>query len=127
MNETEESKKLRERKERYISHALVEIRKVRWLPLGVQSAILLDISLDGFKVEFTYEYYAKVGEKYWITIPLAPLGIYSPSHLTCQTQCLWFDHKKYRIGGIFIKLDRTQNLIVEEIINSLKIKISGGL
>ena len=121
------NEEIESRQERFISHALVEIRKYRWLPFGIHSAVLLDISLQGFKLEFTGEYSAAVGEFYWLNIPLAPLGIYSPTRLSCQTQCRWFDGQRYRVGGVFIDLDKTQRLIIDQIIETLKIKGYGGV
>ena len=111
-----------DRQERFLSHALVEIRKYQWLPFGIHSAILLDISLQGFKIELTSEHQTSVGTFYWLNIPLAPLGIYSPGHLSCQVQCRWFDEKRYRLGGVFTDLDKTQRLIIDQIVETLKIK-----
>jgi hypothetical protein len=53
----------RERESRYASHALVELRRFKILPFGVHSAVLLDVSLGGFKIEFTGEINAKPGER----------------------------------------------------------------
>lgn len=108
------------RQERFVSHALVEVRKFKWLPFGVHSAVLLDISLQGFKLEFTGETISTIGEKYWLNIPLSPLGIFSPSHLICQTECRWFDQNRFRLGGVFVSLDKNQRLIIDQIINSLQ-------
>lgn len=115
------------RQERFISHALVEVRKYKWLPFGIHSGVLLDISLQGFKLEFTGEFSAKPGDIFWLNIPLAPLGIYSPSRLVCQTETRWFDEKKFRIGGVFTELDKTQRLIIDQIIETLQMKGYGGL
>lgn len=110
------------RQERFTSHALVEIRKYRWLPFGLHSAVLLDISLQGFKIEFTGEYHASVGDFYWLNVPLSPLGIYSPPRIICQSQCRWFDDQKYRFGGAFVDLDHTQRLIIDQIVETLKFR-----
>ncbi len=111
-----------QRNKRFTSHALVEVRAYRFLPFLLQSAVLLDISLQGFKIEFTSEFIATVGNKYWLSIPLAPLGIYAPTKLNCQTQCRWFDEQRHRIGGVFLELDKTQRLIIDQIITTLKEK-----
>jgi hypothetical protein len=110
----------KKRLQRFMSHALVEVRRYKWLPFYINSAILLDISLQGFKLEFTGEFNAKIGKNYWITIPLTPLGIYAPTTLSCLTQCRWFDNKRYRIGGQFIGLSRHQTIIVEQVISTLR-------
>lgn len=108
------------RQERFTSHALVEVRRFKSLPFGIQSAVLLDISVQGFKLEFTGEFKALVGKTYWLNIPLPPLGIYSPTRLICYTQCRWFDEKRYRIGGVFLELNPTQRMIINQIVETLK-------
>ena len=108
-----------DRKDRFISHALVEVRKYRWWPFGIHSAVLLDISLQGFKCEFTAPFEASIGDCYWLTIPLPPLGIFAPAKLTCLSECRWFDKNKMRIGGVFVELDKTQRLLIEQVVNTL--------
>ena len=108
------------RQVRFASHALVEIRRFRHLPFGIHSAVLLDISLGGFKFEFTDEVPAKPGQQFWIAIPLAPLGIYAPGRLLVRGECRWFDQKKYRIGGVFMDVSKTDRLILEQVIETLK-------
>lgn len=115
------------RQERYTSHALVEVRRFKLLPMGIQSAVLLDISLQGFKIEFTGEFRAQVGRTYWVSIPLPPLGIYSPSRLICHTQCRWFDDKRFRIGGVFLDLNPTQRMIINQIVETLRLGGAGKI
>ncbi|MGE0171583.1 MAG: PilZ domain-containing protein [Oligoflexales bacterium] len=115
-----DSKKISPRQERIISHALVEVRKYRFLPFSCYSAVLLDISLNGFKLEFTSEVTLSPSRQYWLSIPLSPLGIYAPKKLLCKCECRWFDGKRYRIGGVFLNLTKTQKMIVEQAIESLK-------
>lgn len=104
---------------RITSHALIDVRKYKYLPLACFSAVLLDISLAGFKLEFTGEVQATPGKQYWLNIPLRPLGIYSPRRLLCHIECRWFDEKRFRIGGVFMDLNKTERLIVEQIIETL--------
>ena len=108
------------RPQRFTSHALVEIRRFRWLPVGTQSAVLLDISHEGFKIEFTSEFKAQIGKSYWITIPLAPLGIHSPTRLSCLSQCRWFDDSRFRVGGVFIDLEDSQRALIHKIVDNLR-------
>lgn len=111
-----------QREPRLTSHALVEVRRYRYLPFLAHSAVLLDISLAGFKLEFTGEVKAKPGNQYWLNIPLRPLGIYSPDRLNCKVECRWFDEKRFRIGGVFMSLSKTERLIVEQVLETLKQK-----
>lgn len=108
------------RERRYISHALVEIRKLKLWPFGIKSAVLLDISLSGFKMEYTSEVSSKPGDQFWLNIPLSPLGIFSPAHLMIQGECRWFDNGRYRVGGIFLELSNNDKMIVEQIVDTVK-------
>jgi hypothetical protein len=109
-----------ERQNRYTSHALVELRRFKHLPFGVNSAVLLDISLGGFKCEFTGEARLKPGQSFWLSIPLGPLGISAPSRLLCRGECRWFDDKKFRVGGVFTALGRTDKIVIESVVETLK-------
>lgn len=117
---TDNSASMGNRADRFTSHALVEVRKFRHLPFGIQSAVLLDISLGGFKAEFTGEAILKPGQQFWLAIPLTPLGIFAPSRLLCRGECRWFDTKKFRIGGVFLNLTKTDRHIIEQVIETLR-------
>lgn len=111
-----------DRENRYSSHALVEVRKFKLLPIGIHSAVLLDISLGGFKAEFTGEVIARPGDRFWLGIPLSPLGIYAPKRLLCRGECRWFDTKRYRIGGTFSELDQEDRRVIEQVVEMLSSK-----
>lgn len=108
------------RAKRYVSHALVEIRRFRWLPFFCQSAVLLDISSSGFKLEFTGEVSTAPGAQYWLNIPLGPLGIPVPTRFICRCECRWFDPQRFRIGGTFLNMTSTDIMLIEQIVASLK-------
>ena len=107
------------REERYISHALAELRRFKKLPFFCRSAVLLDISRSGFKIELTGEYQIIPGTQYWLNIPLNPLGIYSPQRLIAKVECKWFDERRYRVGGIFLDLSNFDQLIIEQIVAAI--------
>lgn len=107
------------RADRFTSHALVEVRKFKKLPLFCHSAVLLDLSLSGFKIEFTSEVKAEPGERYWLNIPLGPLGIYAPKKILVQAESRWFDQQRCRIGGVFLELSKREKIILEQIIESI--------
>ncbi len=113
------------RENRYASHALVELRKFKHLPFRVHSAVLLDISLGGFKAEFTGEVKARSGEEFWLSVPLVPLGIFAPTRLFCRGETRWFDEKRFRIGGVFLQLTKTDRHVLEQVIETLRQR--GGL
>jgi hypothetical protein len=89
---------------RFESHALVEVRTSWWNPFSTKSAILIDISADGFKIEFVSALTKiKFGSKVRITIPLAPFGIYSSQAVILSAIVRWFDERNFRCGGVFDK------------------------
>ncbi len=108
------------RPERVISHALVEIRRYRWWPLGVHSAVLLDLSPQGFKAEFTGKVSCKTDETFWMQIPLSPFGIAGPGDVLLKIVIKWFDPTKMRIGGVFEMVEPTQSAFLEKIIEKVK-------
>jgi hypothetical protein len=108
------------RESRYTSHALVELRRFRRLPIGVHSAVLLDISLGGFKVELTGEQSFEPGKQFWLSVPLLPLGIQAPTRLICRGEARWFDAKRYRVGGIFLGLTDSERGVIDQVIETLK-------
>lgn len=108
-----------DRQKRYQSHALVDFKKNRWLPIGIHSGVLLDLSMSGFKMEFTGEVKANSGSTYWISIPLSPLGILAPAKFNAKIKCRWFDQERYRIGGTFSNLSESDKLILQKVIEKL--------
>lgn len=108
------------RPNRFSSHTLVEIRRFKNLPFFVQSAVLLDISLGGFKAEFTGEAKAKKGQIFWISIPLAPIGIYAPSRLIVLGQCRWYDPDRCRLGGVFVEVPKADKIVLEQVIETVQ-------
>jgi hypothetical protein len=118
--QSDSKKKPLDRENRYTSHALVEFRKFKVLPIGIHSAILLDISLGGFKIELTGDKKVRTGENFWLHIPLAPLGIYAPARLMCRGECRWFDGERFRVGGVFTDLSKTDRMIIDQIVETMK-------
>lgn len=120
LSESNEENKTVSRAARYTSHALVELRKWRHLPFSVHSAVLLDLSVGGFKIEFTGDVTVKLGDVFWLIIPLTPLGIAAPEKLCARVECRWFDPKRYRVGGVFSSLDTTEKVLVERVVDTLR-------
>lgn len=108
------------RSERLISHALVEIRRYSWWPFGVKSAVLLDLSNEGFKIELTGKATCAIGDSFWMQIPLTPFGITNPSDISLKISVKWFDPKKMRIGGVFENPDNVSKIYLEKIIEKVK-------
>jgi hypothetical protein len=89
-------------------------------PFGVHSAVLLDLSETGFKIEFTGSAALKAGDKRILQIPLAPFGISSPSHISCDVTVKWFDLAKMRVGGVFENIDAPSRVFLDKIIERVK-------
>ena len=109
-----------DRATRYSSHSLVEVRRFKWVPILCDSAVLLDISTGGFKLEFTGEARVEPGSMHWLHIPLAPLGIYAPNRILCRSECRWFDEARCRMGGTLTDLSRKDQMVIEQIVTALQ-------
>lgn len=108
------------RPERVISHALVEMRHSSWWPFGIKSAVLLDVSEGGFKIEFTGKANYSQGDKLILSIPLSPFGISAPRAISIPVEVVWFDKEKMRCGGIFRNNDPSIVLFVRKIMEVSK-------
>ncbi|RZA17220.1 MAG: PilZ domain-containing protein [Proteobacteria bacterium] len=108
------------RAKRFLSHTLVELRQFKHLPFFCYSAVVLDISSGGFKLEFTGETVSVPGKRYWLHIPLMPLGISSPSSFSCLCECRWFDPKRFRMGGSFVNPTADDIKLIEKVMASIK-------
>jgi c-di-GMP-binding flagellar brake protein YcgR len=111
---------LKERSERFFSHAIVEVRPSRWLPWGIRSGILLDVSEGGCKFEFASRHEIETGKKFWLTIPLSSLGISDPWTFSCEVECRWFDPAKYRAGVIFLNLSAQDQSLISQVVDKLE-------
>jgi hypothetical protein len=105
--------------QRLDSYSLVEVRSFKHFPIFCKSAGLLDLSLGGFKVEFTDESKYSPGSKFWFYIPMAPLGMIKPKYICVKAECRWFDAKRYRIGAVFTSLNEKEKSIIERIMKVL--------
>lgn len=56
------------RAKRIESHALVDVKMSSWNPLSVASAVLLDLSWQGFKIEFVNPVKVKAGARLSMSI-----------------------------------------------------------
>jgi hypothetical protein len=111
---------LQNRAQRFLSHTLVELRQFKYLPFFCDSAVVLDISSGGFKLEFTGETFFVPGKRSWLYIPLMPLGINNPRKLLCLCECRWFDPKRFRMGGSFVNPSADEVELIEKIMGSIK-------
>ncbi len=105
---------------RVVSYFLVNIKKYRYLPFFSScSAVLLDISFSGLKLNIEGDYKLSSGQQFWLSIPLAPVGIFSPSKLVIRCECKWFDSAKMRAGCIFVNPNQKEERLIDQIITQL--------
>lgn len=110
------------RAKRIESHALVDVRTSIWNPFSVASAVLLDLSWQGFKIEFVNPVKIKPGSRLSITVPLASFGILAPSKLKLKIQVKWYDARMLRAGGIFEPENHDQDYLIQKIIDVLSLR-----
>lgn len=104
---------------RFESHALVEMRLSKWNPFSNISAVLLDLSTSGFKVEFVSPVSITPGQPLSIAIPLAPFNILVPNKLKMQVTVKWFDEKALKAGGVFMHLTSEQRYFLDRILSQI--------
>lgn len=110
------------RAKRIESHALIDIKTSVWNPLSVASAVLLDLSWQGFKIEFVNPVKIKPGSKLTMTIPLSSFGILAPAKLKLKIQVKWYDPRMLRAGGIFEPESHEQDYLIQKIIDVLTLR-----
>ncbi len=109
-----------DREVRFRSHALIEVKKYKFFPIGITSGVLLDLSISGFKLDLTRRAKIKAGDHLWLRVPLNTLGISVPSSFQCKIECKWIDREKFRLGGVFTELSATDKLVIEQIVQTLE-------
>lgn len=100
---------------RFESHALVEV-KTGWNPFSTASAVLLDLSVGGFKIEFVNPVKLKTNVPMTMTIPLSPFQIMSPPKLKLKVVMKWFDPAQLRAGGVFVEIQDSQRYLFDRIL-----------
>ncbi len=110
------------RAKRIESHALVDVKMSSWNPLATSSAILLDLSWQGFKIEFINPVKLKPGSRLTMTVPLSSFGILAPAKLKLKIQVKWYDARMLRAGGIFEPESHEQDYLIQKIIDVLTLR-----
>jgi hypothetical protein len=105
---------------RFPSHALIDVSTSKWNPFSECSAVLLDLSQGGFKIEFVNPVELKTGVKINMTIRLSPFGILTPELLKLKAEVKWFDKEKLRCGGLFVSPSETDIYVLEKVIALLQ-------
>jgi hypothetical protein len=104
---------------RFPSHALVEVKLSKWNPFSRASAVLLDMSVSGFKIQFVGAGDPAIGKKLQIYLPLAPFGITVGGVLELSGVVKWVDEANRRVGGMFLSCSDHERLMIERIIASV--------
>jgi hypothetical protein len=107
---------------RVTSHALVDVKTNRWNPFSKLSAVLLDITLMGFKIEFIENVSIAKNSELSFNIPLAAFEINDHTTLKLRGHVKWFDPESMRAGGVFVAPQAREELILNQIIAFLRAK-----
>ena len=110
------------RAKRIESHALVDVKMSSWNPLSVARAVLLDLSWQGFKIEFVNPVKMKAGARLTMSVPLASFGILAPAKLKLKIQVKWYDGRMLRAGGVFEPENHEQDYLIQKIIDVLTLR-----
>lgn len=108
-----------QRPDRFFSHAVVEVRRSRWLPFFFHSGILLDLSEAGFKAEIMGSFKIRPQDQLWLRLPLVGFGIRDLDKMDLQVEIKWIDEPNARIGGVFLALDADQKAVIAQVLATL--------
>lgn len=108
-----------QRPDRFFSHAVIEVRRSKWLPFFFQSGILLDLSEGGFKIELMGELKVRPQDCFWLRLPLTGFGIRDLQKIDLNAEVKWVDEPNGRIGGVFKELDEDQKSVIKRILDNL--------
>jgi hypothetical protein len=110
---------------RFPSHALIDLRTNRWNPFSKRSAVLLDMSVSGFKIQLVDKAVLKMNSMCYLDVPLEPFGILSGQRLVVRAQVKWFDPEGLRAGGVFVGTSDNERLLIERVIAAVISRESG--
>lgn len=101
---------------RFPSHALIDVRFSRWNPFARVSAVLIDVSVTGFKLQLVDRAKLKVGTACVLSIPLSPFGVQVAENLVVKGEIKWVDQEGMRAGGVFVDVPDHSRLLIERVI-----------
>lgn len=104
---------------RFPSHALIDVRLSKWNPFSKCSAVLLDMSVTGFKIQFVDPVEIKPNTRFAIIVPLEPFGILGGGRLYLRAEMRWYDADIKRAGGVFFNCTDHERLMIERILASV--------
>lgn len=107
---------------RVTSHALVDVKTNRWNPFSKLSAVLLDVTLMGFKIEFIENVNIARNSELSFIIPLAPFEIYEQVSLKLRGHVKWFNLESMRAGGVFVSTSTQEEQMLTQVIAFLRAK-----
>jgi hypothetical protein len=110
---------------RFPSHALIDVRFSRWNPFSKVSAVLMDMSVSGFKLQFVDHVNTASGAGCQLSIPLEPFGIQVTPRLIVKGEIKWFEPEAMRAGGVFVGARDQDRLLIERVIAAVISKDHG--
>lgn len=101
---------------RFPSHALVDVRLSKWNPFSRVGAVLLDMSVTGFKLQFVDSAAIRPDARIVLVVPLEPFQVLGGGRLSLRAEVRWYDADLKRAGGIFLNCTDHQRLMIERIL-----------
>ncbi len=108
------------RERRYFSHASADVKTSSWNPFSRSSAVLLDISQHGFKIELKGSKTLKAAQAFWLRIKLSSFDINTPKFLEAYVTTVWFDKVSNTGGGVFSDLTKEKEDIIDRVLDYLQ-------
>lgn len=104
---------------RFPSHALIDVRLSKWNPFSRCSAVLLDMSVTGFKMQFVDQADIRPDARFVMVVPLEPFGVLGGGKLSLRAEVRWYDAEVKRAGGVFLNCSDHERLMIERILASV--------
>ncbi|BBH52932.1 PilZ domain-containing protein [Fluviispira sanaruensis] len=104
---------------RYSTAIVIEVRTAKWNPFKKTKAILLDLSWNGFKLEFVKKVHLKNGNELLLKIPIEQFQIDNSKMLKLKVTVKWFDEELQRTGGFYIHPKGEHAIVLEKLIQKL--------
>lgn len=108
---------------RYETQLVADLFLNKWNPFSKKKVVILDLSWQGFKIEFLNEKNLSVknGSNLTLLIPIKQFNISNLKDLKLEIIVKWCDKESRRIGGVFIHPSGEKSIILGNIIQKLAI------
>ena len=105
--------------ERLRSSMEIRVRCPSWNPFSAKQALLLDLSLGGFGLEFCQKTRLQVGANVLLLLSPWSFGLAGSSTLSLGAQVVWFDERACRCGGRLLLESGEKRVRLQEALDQL--------